>query len=68
MDSLALIQRTLAVLEGDRRYLNQNPKCEPQLGKRGLYAAIGGRQREGSEELALLWALNFSDGNTRCST
>jgi aminopeptidase-like protein len=61
-DSLALIQSTLATLEGDRRYVNQNPKCEPQLGKRGLYAAIGGRQREGNEELGLLWALNFSDG------
>ncbi len=62
VDSLTLAQSTLTVLEKDRRYLNQNPKCEPQLGKRGLYAAIGGRQREGHDELALLWVLNFSDG------
>jgi aminopeptidase-like protein len=50
------------VLENSKVYLSQNPKCEPQLGKRGLYGPIGGRDvRIG--ELAMLWVLNFSDGN-----
>jgi aminopeptidase-like protein len=43
-------------------YLNQNPHCEPQLGKRGLYRAIGGQAGEKSMEMALLWVLNLSDG------
>jgi aminopeptidase-like protein len=50
------------VLENNKVYLNQNPKCEPQLGKRGLYGSIGGRDVRTSE-LAMLWVLNFSDGN-----
>ena len=47
----------LNIVDNNRAYLNLNPKCEPQLGKRGLYSAIG------INELALLWVLNFSDGN-----
>lgn len=49
------------VLEGNRRYLNLNPKCEPQLGRRGLYQMIGGGSGR-DRELALLWVLNLSDG------
>ena len=49
------------LLEENRTYLNRNPKCEPQLGKRGLYGPIGGRDVKTSE-LAMLWVLNFSDG------
>jgi aminopeptidase-like protein len=61
-DSLAIVMNALSVLDGNRSYVNQNPKCEPQLGRRGLYEAIGGRGRDGDTELALLWVLNFSDG------
>jgi aminopeptidase-like protein len=50
------------VLEGNRRYLNLNPKCEPQLGRRGLYRTIGGDESGRARELALLWVLNLSDG------
>jgi aminopeptidase-like protein len=50
------------VLEHNHRYMNQNPKCEPQLGKRGLYRAIAGHQDKQSRELVLLWVLNLSDG------
>jgi aminopeptidase-like protein len=52
----------LNVLENDRKYLNQNPKCEPQLGKRGLYGAIGGQTDGRVSQLAMLWVLNLSDG------
>jgi len=51
-----------SVLEHNRTYLNLNPKCEPQLGKRGLYRAIAGQQERQIRELALLWVLNLSDG------
>jgi aminopeptidase-like protein len=56
-DSFLTVSAILDVLENNRTYLNQNPKCEPQLGKRGLYSSIGGN------ELAMLWVLNLSDGS-----
>jgi aminopeptidase-like protein len=52
----------LEELESSRKYLNQNPHCEPQLGKRGLYRALGGFAEAGQLELAMLWVLNQSDG------
>jgi aminopeptidase-like protein len=59
--ALETILEILDVFEGDRRYVNLSPKGEPQLGKRGLYAATGGgASRE--EQLAMLWVLNQSDG------
>ncbi len=60
-ESLALVLDLLAVLEGNRRYLNLSPKGEPQLGRRGLYRSIGGADI-GITPLALLWVLNQSDG------
>lgn len=61
-DSLANSLRIFQILEQNRNYVNLNPKCEPQLGKRGLYGAIGGQIDAKSYQLALLWVLNFSDG------
>lgn len=60
--SFRLCVDTLAILDGDGRYLNREPYCEPQLGRRGLYRAYG--RGQGSEELqrATLWVLNQSDG------
>ncbi len=52
----------LQVLEGNLTYINQSPKGEPQLGKRGLYRTMGGEAIGRQRELALLWVLNFSDG------
>jgi len=62
-DSFAKIWSTLYVLEHNKTYLNQNPKCEPQLGRRGLYRAVGGQAHSATDELALLWVLNLSDGH-----
>jgi aminopeptidase-like protein len=64
-DSLALALTVIDLLEADRTYLNQNPKCEPQLGKRGLYRPMGGLRGTGVEEMAVLWVLNLSDGHHR---
>jgi aminopeptidase-like protein len=60
--SLRAYLAVMDVLEGNRRYLNLNPKGEPQLGRRGLYRTIGGDESGRSRELALLWVLNLSDG------
>jgi len=60
-DSFSKYLAVLDILENNRKYLNKNPKCEPQLGKRGLYRATGG-QRGKNDQLAMLWVLNLSDG------
>jgi aminopeptidase-like protein len=62
-DSFAKCVSALSVLENNKIYLNQNPKCEPRLGKRGLYRAIGGQAEGSLDELAMLWVLNLSDGH-----
>ena len=60
-DSYAKCLAILEILEQDGRYVNQNPKCEPQLGRRGLYTALRGGDLP-DYELTLLWVLNLSDG------
>lgn len=60
--SLSLCATVLDVLEHNGIYLNQNPHCEPQLGKRNLYRSTGGESIE-TEINARLWVLNFSDGH-----
>ena len=58
-DSFRLYLEVFDRLERNDRFLNLNPKGEPQLGKRGLYRAVGGGS---SRETALLWVLSLSDG------
>jgi aminopeptidase-like protein len=53
----------LSVLERNGTFLNLNSKCEPQLGRRGLYGMVGGGPDSGVRELAMLWVLNLSDGS-----
>jgi aminopeptidase-like protein len=60
-ESLQQLLRVVAALEDNRRYRNLHPKGEPQLGRRGLYRSMGGTKNAAFEE-ALLWVLNFSDG------
>jgi aminopeptidase-like protein len=50
------------VLESDRIYVNLRPRGEPQLGKRGLYRAVGGAD-PAADQLAMLWILNQADGS-----
>jgi aminopeptidase-like protein len=57
--SLACVGEIVAVLEGNATYVNTQPRGEPQLGRRGLYRAMGG---PGATEMAMLWVLNQSDG------
>ena len=60
--SLRLCASIFEVLENNRSYRNQNPYCEPQLGKRNLYRSTGGDSID-REINARLWVLNFSDGD-----
>jgi aminopeptidase-like protein len=61
-DSYRLIVETINVIENDAVFLNTMPKCEPQLGKRGLYGAVGGDKDAAAANMAMLWILNQSDG------
>ncbi len=61
-ESLKALLDILYIIENNETYTNLNPKCEPQLGKRGLYDEIGGTSDSKITQLALLWVLNFSDG------
>jgi aminopeptidase-like protein len=60
--SLTTCLSVFYILENNRWYCNQNPKCEPQLGRRGLYREMGGNRDEKLQETAMLWVLNQSDG------
>ena len=61
-DSLDKCLSALYILENNATLINQNPHCEPQLGRRGLYRAVGGHADGASHELTVLWVLNLSDG------
>jgi aminopeptidase-like protein len=61
--SCNLLLAAIYIIEKDRIYVNLNPKCEPQLGRRGLYAAVGGHKDAPAQQMAMLWVLNLSDGS-----
>lgn len=60
--SYEIVAAAIDVLENNRSFLNTVSKGEPQLGKRGLYGAIGGHSDAASKAMAMLWVLNLSDG------
>jgi aminopeptidase-like protein len=60
--SLAMYREVVRVLELNRKYTNINAKCEPNLGRRGLYSLVGNDAEYKDRQLAILWVLNLSDG------
>jgi len=63
VDTFRRYVEVFEALEGNYTYVNQAPKCEPQLGKRGLYGAVGGKSHAQASQMAMLWVLNLSDGH-----
>lgn len=61
-ESLDIYRGIVDVLERNSVYINLYPHGEPQLGKRGLYQAIGGDGGGFNKQLAMLWVLNLADG------
>jgi aminopeptidase-like protein len=61
VESLRVLEALLAIVDRDRRLRNLRPEGEPQLGRRGLYRAIGGTDIP-DIQFAMLWVLNLSDG------
>jgi aminopeptidase-like protein len=62
VDSFSKLSQIINTLENSEKYLNTNPKCEPQLGKRGLYENVGDQSSAIEMRMAHLWVLNLSDG------
>lgn len=61
-ESYRIIAGAIEVLERNLAFVNTAPKGEPQLGKRGLYGAIGGDKNAAAGVMTMLWVLNLSDG------
>lgn len=62
LDTLDKCLQVTEVLEGNETVVNLFPKGEPQLGRRGLYKALGGAAHPGALQMAMLWVLNLGDG------
>ncbi|AWV21366.1 Hypothetical protein RADP37_00594 [Roseomonas mucosa] len=65
--SLMALERVVAMAEADYIPLNMQPYGEPQLGRRGLYKAIGGQHdqedaRARFDQMTVFWVLNLADG------
>ena len=61
--SYGMICEALDILETNRVPVSRNPHCEPQLGKRGLYQAMGGDAHRAERQMAMLWVLNLADAS-----
>jgi len=61
-DTLNKYIDVIFILENNFTYLNLNLKCEPQLGKRGLFRALSSGKNLKLDEQAIFWVLNFCDG------
>lgn len=61
-DSYKTYLEIIYVIENNNTYLNLNPKCEPQLGKRGIYKMVGGGREYPFDSFAMFWVLNLTDG------
>jgi aminopeptidase-like protein len=61
--SYEFLLKVISVIEGNKKWINLSPKGEPQLGKRGLYKQVGGMAQQKDYQMAILWILNYSDGN-----
>ena len=60
-ESFDILKEIIFYLEYNKKYYNTNPKCEPNLGNRGLYDLMGAGKRDGKISL-YKWILNYSDG------
>jgi aminopeptidase-like protein len=63
VESFHVLRDILDVADRNRVFTNLQPDGEPQLGARGLYRALGGVDIADAQ-LAMLWVLNQSDGDT----
>lgn len=63
-ETVQVYLRIVRLHELNRCYRNTVPYGEPQLGKRGLYPALGGQKQRADELSRRLHLLSFADGRT----
>ena len=61
--SYEILAAAIDVIDRNHTLRNLQPYCEPQLGRRGLFTAIGGDKNGPAKSMAMLWVLNLSDGD-----
>jgi aminopeptidase-like protein len=61
-ESYRIITAVIDIVEGNWTPVSLCQKGEPQLGRRDLYAALGGDKSTGLSAMSLLWVLNLADG------
>lgn len=57
-----MVLEIFGTMDQNRLFKNLLPKGEPQLGRRGIYRAIGGHGDPESRQYAMLWLLQMGDG------
>ena len=62
VEAVETVLAIVDVLEGDARFVSLAPYGEPQLGRRGIYRAMGGEADPEALQLAMLWVLSLADG------
>jgi len=61
-EARGVVERIVRVLGANRRLRNLAPHGEPQLGRRGIYRALGGENDPAELQMGMLWTLNMMDG------
>jgi aminopeptidase-like protein len=62
-ESHAALGEVLGVLDANATWRSLCPHGEPQLGRRGLYRAVGGDGDPEALQMAMLWVLQLADGD-----
>jgi aminopeptidase-like protein len=61
-EAATVVAEILDTLDRNRRFRSLAPEGEPQLGRRGIYRAIGGGGDPETRQYAMLWLLQTGDG------
>jgi aminopeptidase-like protein len=62
VETIGVFGKFAKAFELNRIYINTEPYCEPQLGKRGLYPEFGGMKDHEKELVRTMYLLNYADG------
>lgn len=61
-ESLNVYLKVVHIIENNQTYISMNPKCEPCLGKRGLYSKVGSQKMASNRDVSMRYLMCYSDG------